>query len=243
MRLAAVDGVRRDNGDAAGAHEAGLAVYNELELPLQHVRNLLVHVRVFWQRRALVYLPEHERHVGAVDEFAAETGHDLARGDIGERFNTGAFIFGLCKLHGASIVRPMRIIELKTEKEMATIFPLVKQLSQHLTKVEFMRRLKAMRKNGYRCIAAYDGKEMVACSGFWEITRFWSTYIEPDNVVVEAKVRGRGFGVALMRWMEEEAKRLGFPMVKLDSYTTNHASHKFYHREGYIIYGFVFVKK
>jgi GNAT superfamily N-acetyltransferase len=137
----------------------------------------------------------------------------------------------------------MKIIELKTDKEFESIYPLVRQLSPQLSKPEFKKRLKIMRKNRYRCIAAYEGNKMVGCSGFWEITRFWSTYIEPDNVVVDEKFRGKGVGVALMRWLEKEAKRLGFQMVKLDSYTSNHASHRFYGREGYIIYGFVFVKK
>src|SRR6185312_2666050 len=114
----------------------------------------------------------------------------------------------------------MKIIELKTIGDMQVIYPLVKQLNPDLTKAIFTRRLKEMLKNGYRCIAAMEGKEIVGTSGFWTNTRFWcGAYIEPDNVVVDSSCRSKGVGKKLMGWIEAEARRLGCRMVWLLSYT------------------------
>jgi GNAT superfamily N-acetyltransferase len=138
----------------------------------------------------------------------------------------------------------MRIREIKTTADFEVAYPLVKQVAPHLTKATYRKQLALMRARGYRCIAAFDNKRMLGLSGFWEITRFWSgPYIEPDNVVVDDSARGKGVGRALMQWLEDEAERQRCNIVKLDSYATNHDSHKFYHREGYAILGFVFVKK
>ncbi len=137
----------------------------------------------------------------------------------------------------------MKIVELKTPAEMARTYPLIRQLNPDLSKTVFTRRLQIMVKNGYRAIAAVEGKKILGTSGFWTGTRFWcGDYIEPDNIVVDQSQRSKGVGKLLMQWMEKEAKRLTCDIVMMDSYTHNTASHRFYFREGYIIKGFCFVK-
>lgn len=137
----------------------------------------------------------------------------------------------------------MRIRELKNEGELEAIYPLIKQLNPDMTKAQFTERLHAMRAQGYRCVAACEHNKIIALSGFWVGTRFWcGGYVDIDNIVVAEGLRSKGIGRKLVAWIEKEARRIGCEISVLDSYTTNHASHRFYHREGYKILGYHFVK-
>ncbi len=138
----------------------------------------------------------------------------------------------------------MKIVELKTLPDLRRIYPLIKQLNPKLSKAQFNARLKEMLAADYRCIAAVEGAKILGVAGFWIFTRFWcGRYIEPDNVVVDKKLRSRGVGKKLMVWIEAEAKRQKCDILYLTAYTHNHASHRFYLRERYIVRGFVFTKE
>jgi GNAT superfamily N-acetyltransferase len=137
----------------------------------------------------------------------------------------------------------MKIVELKSPADFAKTYPLIRQLNPEMTKQAFTQHLKVMVKNGYRAIAAVEGKKILGTSGFWTGARFWcGKYIEPDNVVVDQNQRSRGIGKLLMQWIESEARRQKCDIVMMDAYTHNTESHRFYYREGYIIKGFCFVK-
>ena len=137
----------------------------------------------------------------------------------------------------------MRIIELNTATEFGKIYPLLKQVNPSLTKAQFTKRLKAMRAQGYRCIAAVENGKYLGISGFWTGTRFWcGKFIDYDNVIVDKSLRSTGIGRKLVAWIEKEARRLGCDMLGLDCYTTSHDAHRFYFREGFIIKGYHFTK-
>ena len=128
--------------------------------------------------------------------------------------------------------------------EMLGIYPLVKQLNPELTRAQFNASLKEMLGNNYRCIGAYAGKKLAGVMGLWSGSRFWcGRYIEADNVVVDKSARSMGVGNLMMQWLDKEAKRLKCNIIKADSYTKNHDSHRFYFRQRYVILGFSFVKK
>lgn len=133
---------------------------------------------------------------------------------------------------------------LRSEPDFAMLFPLVRQLNPDLTHADFARYLKEMLSAGYRCVGLYRGEKLIGACGIWTSTRFWcGTYMEVDNVVIDQGQRNAGLGKLLMAWVEKEAKKLGCRLVIADSYTYNHASHRFYMRGKYIIKGFVFVKE
>ena len=137
----------------------------------------------------------------------------------------------------------MPIIELKTPADFAPAFTLIKQLNPSLTKKLFTERLKKMLAQGYHCIAYVEKGKYLGLCGFWQGTRFWcGDFIDLDNVVVTNELRSKGLGKKLVAWVEEKAVRLGCEMMVLDSYVSNHASHRFYFREGYIIKGYHFSK-
>ena len=128
--------------------------------------------------------------------------------------------------------------------ELPSIYPLIKQLNPDLKKQAFLNYLKEMLPLGYRCVGAYDAGRLVGVMGLWSATRFWcGKYIEVDNLVVDQNQRSRGIGDLMFDWLDGEAKRLGCNLIMADSYSHNHASHRFYLRKRYDLLGFCFVKK
>lgn len=136
------------------------------------------------------------------------------------------------------------IRELKGFKEISTILPLNVQQNTDMDEVTFCNCLKQMLKEGYRCLGAFthDGK-MAGCAGFWVGTRFWcGAFIEPDNVVIDQNYRRLGIGEKLMAWIEEEGKRLGCQIVKLETYRNNEKARLFYGKLAYDELGLVIVR-
>ena len=136
------------------------------------------------------------------------------------------------------------IREVKGEKEMFSLFPLLIQLTPALKRPEYKIMLKDMLQHGYRMAGAYNQKKCIGLSGFWISTKIYSgKYVELDNVVIDKNYRSLGIGKQLCGWIIAEAKRSGCKTAMLDAYAENHAGHKFYYREGYILRGFHFLKK
>jgi GNAT superfamily N-acetyltransferase len=140
--------------------------------------------------------------------------------------------------------KPVILKEIIAREEWASLYPLVRQLNPDLKKKQFSSLLKEMLKYGYRCIGAYRGGKLVGAMGLWTGHRFWcGKYIEVDNLVVDLNQRSAGIGKKMQDWLDLEAQRLKCRLVIADSYTHNHASHRFYLRERYIIKGYCFVKE
>ena len=96
----------------------------------------------------------------------------------------------------------------------------------------------------YRAYGAFDGSSMVGLVGAWIATKVWcGLYLEVDNIVTDPACRSSGVGTLLLNAMESHAKKLGCNLLVLDSYVSNSPSHRLYHRLGYEIRGFHFVKE
>ena len=95
----------------------------------------------------------------------------------------------------------------------------------------------------YHIAGAFDGDSLVGVCGAWIATKIWcGRYLEIDNLVVDPERRSSGTGTALIRHFETLAREQDCKLLVLDSYTSNHASHRLYHRLGFEIWGFHFVK-
>jgi GNAT superfamily N-acetyltransferase len=92
------------------------------------------------------------------------------------------------------------------------------------------------RPDGYRIVAAFDaGEDAVAVAGFrLGHNLAWGRFIYVDDLSTLPAARGRGHGEALLRWIFDEARRLGCDEVHLDSGTVPErwAAHRLYHRVG-----------
>ena len=95
----------------------------------------------------------------------------------------------------------------------------------------------------YELIGAFVAEKLVGVAGAWIATKIWcGRYLEIDNLVVHPAQRSAGIGARLILHLENVAKDRGCQVVVLDSYTSNHPSHRLYHRLGFEIWGFHFVK-
>lgn len=76
------------------------------------------------------------------------------------------------------------------------------------------------------------GDEIVACGAL---------SLDPDEpnvgvlnrIAVRPELQGRGYGTAMVRFLEEELKRRGANTIRLGHVTANTPLHDFYHRMGY----------
>lgn len=95
----------------------------------------------------------------------------------------------------------------------------------------------------YLAYGAFEGNSLVGVAGAWVATKIWcGLYLEIDNLVIDPARRSSGIGSLLMESLEARAHELGCNLLVLDSYVSNSASHRLYHRLGYEIRGFHFVK-
>lgn len=137
---------------------------------------------------------------------------------------------------------PITIRELKPV-EIPAIFPLICEHNPWMTKPLFTRALKEMLPGGYRVAAAFDGKTMLGCSGFWLRTRFWcGKQIDIDNFIVTETARGKNIGKKLTAWLEKKAKAEQCELMVLDSYVTSNGAHSFYYKQGFVITGYHLTK-
>ncbi len=96
----------------------------------------------------------------------------------------------------------------------------------------------------YQAYGAFEENTLIGLAGAWVATKVWcGLYLEVDNLVIDPAHRSCGAGTLLLKTLEIRAKDLGCNLLVLDSYVSNSASHRLYHRLGYEIRGFHFVKE
>ena len=136
-----------------------------------------------------------------------------------------------------------QIIELD-EAATALAYPPMKELRPHLgSSAEFVELVHAQRAEGYRLVVLSDSGAVVAAAGF-RILRClaWGRVVYIDDLCTLPEVRGRGHAGALLRWVDDEARRLGCGQVHLDSGTQRHTAHRRYLASGFHIPAFHFAK-
>jgi len=86
------------------------------------------------------------------------------------------------------------------------------------------------RPEGYRLVASFDEEgRAVAAAGFRVGHNLaWGRFLYVDDLITLPEARGEGHATALLRWMLDEAARLGCGQVHLDSGTERHAAHRLY---------------
>jgi GNAT superfamily N-acetyltransferase len=95
----------------------------------------------------------------------------------------------------------------------------------------------------YQLLGAFVGDRLAGVSGAWVATKIWcGRYLEIDNLVVDPELRSSGVGGRLIEHLEQIARAQDCKILVLDSYTGNHPSHRLYHRIGFEIWGFHFIK-
>lgn len=128
------------------------------------------------------------------------------------------------------------IRELDDAQGLRAAWPVVSELRPHLDPQSFVDRVAAQRAEGYRAVAMFESDVCVAFAGFRPasmLARGRALYV--DDLVTSARSRSSGHGARLLRWLVEEAHRLGCARLHLDSGVQRHAAHRFYLRHGFDI--------
>lgn len=95
----------------------------------------------------------------------------------------------------------------------------------------------------YHLVGAFTEDQMVGVAGGWIATKIWcGQYLEIDNLIVDPMQRSSGIGSLLIKHLESKAKDSGCNILVLDSYVSNHPSHRLYYRLGFEVWGYHFVK-
>ncbi|MDX8049838.1 GNAT family N-acetyltransferase [Lentzea sp. BCCO 10_0798] len=129
--------------------------------------------------------------------------------------------------------------------DTALAFDAMRELRPHLTDVdEFVELVRAQRREGYRIAASFDADgRVVAVAGFRHMTNLYAgPHLYIDDLSTLPYARRQGHGAALLRWVDEEARRLGCAGVHLDSGTPRHDAHRLYLASGFVIPAFHFAK-
>jgi diamine N-acetyltransferase len=135
-------------------------------------------------------------------------------------------------------------IQIIEEENILTIIPLLKKLnSKTPPKLLEERVLEISKISNYECAGLYIDGKLAGISGLWYTTRHYiGKSVEPDHVILEETIRGKGIGKKFFNWIDNHVISKGCEAIELNAYVNNPKSHKFYYNEGYNIYGFHFLK-
>lgn len=129
--------------------------------------------------------------------------------------------------------------------ELADATRLLALLSAETPRELILERLSTLLRDHphYELIGAFSGDRLVGLAGAWTATKIWcGRYLEIDNLVVAPEARSMGIGTLLIEHLEALAKERDCNVLVLDSYASNHPSHRLYHRLGFEIWSFHFIK-
>lgn len=136
-------------------------------------------------------------------------------------------------------------VRLLSLEDSAQAVGLLVHLNPDLPTAELRERFEGILRDHphYHALGAYLDGKLVGLLGVWIATKVWcGRYLELDNFIVHPLYRGKCIGTALIEAAESLGREKGCQVLTLDSYTSNHPSHRLYHRLGFEIWGFHFVK-
>jgi GNAT superfamily N-acetyltransferase len=118
-----------------------------------------------------------------------------------------------------------------TDAEVASAFPVMRQLRPHLDETSFVERVRAAERLGLRLVLHAEDGRVVAVAGFRLIEQLKSGLVlYVDDLVTDDGERSKGHGDALLHWLIAHAREQGCAAFELDSGVQRHDAHRFYLR-------------
>ncbi|HYD28994.1 GNAT family N-acetyltransferase [Brevundimonas sp.] len=113
-----------------------------------------------------------------------------------------------------------------------------------LLEADYPAQIERLALEGARLAQLVDEGEVRAVA-LWRVfeTTYCGRRLEIEDLVSDEAHRSKGYGAAMLRWLDEQAFALGCPTTTLHSAVHRDRAHRFYFREGYHIMGFHFVRK
>lgn len=120
------------------------------------------------------------------------------------------------------------------ETQVRGIFPLFKQLREHLNEAEFWRIYQAAKKEGgYALWGAFEGEACMGLLGVRILTDFvHGRHLYIDDLVVAEAARSKGIGAFLLAEARRLAGEQGCSQIRLCTGIQNERGKAFYERNG-----------
>lgn len=138
------------------------------------------------------------------------------------------------------------IRELTTQQEWIEAYSVMNQLRTHLDLHEYLCLIKeAAEKAHYRMAALFKDGKIAAVTGFMPmVTLYHGNYIWVCDLVTDLEERSKGYGAALLDYVENWAAANGYPIVSLSSGLQRLDAHRFYQEKmTYDRVSYVFLKR
>ncbi|HEU4630641.1 MAG TPA: GNAT family N-acetyltransferase [Gemmatimonadaceae bacterium] len=121
-----------------------------------------------------------------------------------------------------------------SDDEIAATFDVMRQLRPHLVRDEYVAQVRAlMASDGYRLAALVDDGVVRAVAGYRYMRMLYcGRLLYVDDLVVDERVRSRGYGRRMLDWLKAEARRHDCRELQLISRVVREQAHRFYFREG-----------
>jgi GNAT superfamily N-acetyltransferase len=116
-----------------------------------------------------------------------------------------------------------------TDDEINSCHAVMSELRPHVSKSEFLRRVRRQEEIAdYKLAYAVDG-EVKAVTGFRVSECLaWGKFLYVDDLVSLTGERSKGYGGLLLDWLIEYAKNKGCDQFHLDSGVQRFDAHRFY---------------
>lgn len=128
-----------------------------------------------------------------------------------------------------------------SDLDLDRCFPVMVQLRPHLSREEFIDRVRRQQQAGYQLAYVEAANQIRAVAGFRCLENLYSgRLLYVDDLVTDANDRSQGYGKALLDWLISYAREQGCASFELDSGVHRSLAHRFYFREGMTIASFHF---
>jgi len=129
--------------------------------------------------------------------------------------------------------------------DLKEAYQVLHQLRPNLTFEQFSQIYPEMQKKGYQLHGGYvEGHGLVVVAGSQTCQSFSSgKFLWIYDLVTSEQHRSNGYGIKILKFIEEVATFDGCSQIRLDSRLVRTEAHAFYEEKaGYEKYGYVFVK-
>lgn len=122
-----------------------------------------------------------------------------------------------------------KIAILDSDAKIAEGYAVMAQLRPHLTKADFVPRIRRQMEQGYQLVALYEGGSVKAVAGFRMFENLYAgLHMYVDDLVADESSRSQGYGGVLFDWLVRHAKENGCGQLHLDSGVQRFSAHRFY---------------
>ncbi len=124
---------------------------------------------------------------------------------------------------------------LKSADELKSVFPLMKQLREHLDESQFVSLIQsAMQESKYELLGFYENGHLQGLMGYRILTDLvHGRHVYIDDLVVDEKIRSKGLGAVMLSKAKEIARQQNCKRLRLCTGAENDRGKNFYERNGW----------